>query len=311
MSVLQKLTKAFGCSERHVERLLVEKTPAGFYRRGGRGRWRVRGPLTSGRVWRISRLWRLSPILVPRPKRAPRSAEEQRISDLFAPLEESSRKLEERVRELFEPIEKARNKVEEAFARSHALERKMGGALVAFDYYSALNPEAPDPMHEPARCHDFWTMPAGDYAKKYFPTILRAAAHNRRLVQLEVAVRRLKEGGNDRPFRHEVAKEMRQPIRTHFAWFTPHEFKRIRGETNRQTKAEEKSKLERIVEALAALGGDSDRAEDIARVMKLPAEQFRREFAALLPEAYRLADEETYRSKTYDVYEHKVDRDLT
>ena len=46
--------------------------------------------------------------------------------------------------------------------------------------------------------------------------------------------------------------------------------------------------------------------------MKLPAEQFRREFAALLPEAYRLADEETYRGVTYDVDErgNKVDRDL-
>lgn len=293
MSVLQKLTKDFGCSGRHVERLLAEKTPAGFYRRGERGRWRVRGPLTGARLWRIARLWRL-PVAA---KLAPRRPEtlspaEQRLREVFAPFEESSRKLDALMREAFEPIEKARRRVEKAMEWPRRLERRTERALVAFDYYRTLNPEAPDPMHEPARCHDFWTMPAGDYAKKYFPQILRAAAHNRRLVQLEVAVRRLHEAGNVRPFRHQVAKEMRQPLRTHFAWFTPTEFRKVRGEANRQTRSDEKTKLEQLVDALLALNGDSDRAEDIARVMKLPAEQFRREFAALLPEAYALADEQ-------------------
>lgn len=57
MSVLQSLTLAFGLSEPHVRRLLAQaKTPPpGLYRRGGRGHWRVKGPLTLGRLERIRR----------------------------------------------------------------------------------------------------------------------------------------------------------------------------------------------------------------------------------------------------------------
>jgi hypothetical protein len=288
MSVLKKLTKAFGCSERHVERLLVEKTPAGFYRRGGRGRWRVRGPITEGRMVRISRSWRLA--LRQRPT----------LDPSLEPL-----------RPAFERLEKLGRQVGKRMAQTLG-RPESSGANAALDYYQALHGEMPDEKAEPERFRDFWHLPVAEFARKYMHRDhLKAAAYSRRYVQLEAAVRRMVARGNERPFRHEVAREMRQPLRTHFAWFAPREFKRARGDANRQTTTQEKTKLEQLLEALLALDGSSDGADDIARVMKLPAEQFRREFAALLPEAYRLADEETYRSKTYDVYEHKVDRDLT
>jgi hypothetical protein len=288
MSVLQKLTKAFRCSERHVERLLVEKTPAGFYRRGRRGRWRVRGPLTEGRMVRISRSWRLA--LRQRPT----------LDPSLEPL-----------RAAFERLEKLGGQVGKRIMQT--LGRfEASGANAALDYYRTLHGEMPDEQTEPERFRDFWHLPVAEFARKYLPKTIKAAAYDRRLVQLEAAVRRLNAAGKSRPYRLEVAKEMRQPLRTHFAWFTPSEFQRALGEARRRTRTDEKSNLERLVEALASLGGDSDRAEDIARAMKLPAEQFRREFAALLPEAYRLADEETYRGVTYDVDErgNKVDRDL-
>ena len=288
MSVLKRITEAFGCSERHVERLLVEKTPAGFYRRGSRGRWRVRGPITEGRLARISRSWRL-PL---RKKPALDPALEQ-LRPAFERLEKLGRQIGKR-------MEQARGRFESS------------GVNAALDYYQTLHGEMPNEQTEPERFRDFWHLPVAEFARKYLPQTVKAAAHDRRRVQLEAAVRRLTAAGNGRPRRREVAEEMHQPLRTHFAWFTPSEFQRALGEARRRTRTDEKSNLERLVEALTSLDGYSDRAEDIARAMKLPAEQFRREFAALLPEAYRLADEETYRGVTYDVDErgNKVDRDL-
>ena len=281
MSVLKRITEAFGCSERHVERLLVEKTPAGFYRRGSRGRWRVRGPITEGRLARISRSWRL-----PLRKRPALDPALEQLRPAFERLEKLGRRIGKR-------MEQARGRLGPP------------GVNAALDYYRTLHGEIPDEQTEPERFRDFWHLPVAEFARKYLPRTVKAAAHDRRRVQLEAAVRRLTAAGNGRPRRREVAEAMHQPLRTHFAWFTPSEFKRARGEANRQTRTEEKSKLEQLVEALAALGGDSDSAEDIARVMTLPAEQFRREFEALLPEAYALADKQYFAEITPDKVEQE------
>jgi len=281
MSVLKRITKAFGCSERHVERLLVEKTPAGFYRRGTRGRWRVRGPMTEGRMARISRSWRL-----PLKKRPALDPALEQLRPAFERLEKLGRQIGKRM--------------DETLGRF-----KSSGVNAALDYYQTLHGEMPDEQTEPERFRDFWHLPLPEFVRKYLPQTVKAAAHDRRRVQLEAAVRRLTAAGNGRPRRREVAEEMHQPLRTHFAWFTPSEFKRARGEANRQTRTEEKSKLEQLVEALAALAGDSDSAEDIARVMTLSAEQFRREFEALLPEAYALADKQYFAEITPDKVEQE------
>jgi hypothetical protein len=259
MSVLQKLTNAFGCSERHVERLLLAKKPLGFFRRGARGRWRVRGPLTARRLERLGQQWGLEV----------RGAAAELLSG-----REDLKNAAAYIRKLSLPV----------------------AAVMEFHHTTLAN-EQPDASLEPEKFRDWWELPLGAYIKKYLPQVARGARRDWRLVALEGVVRRLVNEGFARPKRKAVAKIMGQPLRTHFHWYTPSQFKQARGRANQSEKPAQ-NKVEVIVAALARLGGESDRPEDIARILNLTPAEFFRQYGPFLSEAYRAADKGEYEEQT-------------
>jgi hypothetical protein len=268
MSVLQKLTKALGCTERHVERLLAAKTPAGFYRRGERGRWRVRGPLTASRVDGIRAAWALRP---PRKRRAKRGKPPAEFRDLLIP---------------------------EAGPRR--------AAAAAFARYMATAPLEPDAAAEPEKFRDWWEMPIAEFARKYFPELLRRVVVERREIELETAVWTLKAEGVERPYRKQIAEKLQMPLRTYFKRYRPETCDAVMEGVSRELNEtmlhevsieleegrQNETKADKIVAALRELNGESDRLEDIARKLRISTDEFNRDYAEHLPEAYDRADQE-------------------
>jgi hypothetical protein len=179
-------------------------------------------------------------------------------------------------------------------------------AIAAINRYLATAALEPDERLEPEKHHDFWNMPIAEFARKYFPELLLRVVTERRKVELETAVWTLKAEGVDRPYRKQIAEKLQIPLRTYFKRYRPQTCEAVLDDIDRELNEEalhevglelkegrqNETKVDKIVAVLRELEGQSDRLEDIARKLRISTDEFNRDYAKHLPEAYERADKE-------------------
>jgi len=362
MSVLQALTHELGRSERQIERLLRDRTPGGFYRRGGRGRWRVRGALTETRVVAVAAHWGMALHLLARKLGLPErqieallrdrkrhkppgfyarggrwmvdgSLTERRIEKIAALWEipytrrPARRGLQSRTMNVHltaptalsdwgREFSNAAKKISTATDHfsigmrraedvANVTARAIRPAVVALLYFRALQKYQPRIEKEPEVAADWRTLPVRDFIRKHLDARLVESSDDLRLLELLAATKELQSQGVEFPYRRQLAAHMGHSLRTHYRKYSAAEVKSARLRFR-----DEATELERLVNAVDELGGESATPGTLAEMLGVSADQFTRDFAPLLAAAYRMSDERFFGESTPSIYESPRPREI-